>query len=202
MMDDWDFARRAVDLAKQCVAEEGKPAPPKVAVVVVRDGTILGDAYRGQYGPGDHAEFCVLENEKKLKGKDLAGSTVYTTLEPCTQRGKTKAGVDKMPSAQRLIERKVAEVVVGLYDPNPVVYREGWRQLRYAGIRVRDFPADLRSEIRADNADFLDSFRWAKGESGTHTFDYQLNGGELLLGPPGAAIHTNGALEGLAPSTP
>ncbi len=73
---------------------------------------------------------------------------------------------------------------------------EGWRRLRDAGIRLRDFPPELRSEIRADNAEFLDSFRWAKGESGTHTFDYQLNAGELLLGPRGGEIKTRWSVAG------
>lgn len=72
-------------------------------------------------------------------------------------------------------------VFIGLYDPNPAIYREGWRILRDAGIRVRDFPADLRAVIASDNADFLGQFRETIGECGQATFDYRQNGGRYVL---------------------
>ena len=53
---------RAVALARQCVSEEGRISP-KVGAVVVRDGVALGDAFRGEFAPGDHAEFTLLETK-------------------------------------------------------------------------------------------------------------------------------------------
>jgi pyrimidine deaminase RibD-like protein len=124
------WMRMAVDLGKQ----SGDPFNPYVGAVVVKDGKVIGGGHRGMTAPGDHAEFGV------LKGLDPAqhnGATVFSTLEPCSQRNHPK-----IPCAQRLAEAGVAVVYVGIYDPNPVIYRQGWKMLTEAGVRVRD-TADL-----------------------------------------------------------
>jgi diaminohydroxyphosphoribosylaminopyrimidine deaminase/5-amino-6-(5-phosphoribosylamino)uracil reductase len=75
----------------------------------------------------------------------------------------------------------IKEVVIGVYDPNPKIYREGWRILRDAGIKLRDFPAELRAEIRADNMDFLQQFQACRGKTGSACFDYKQNAGRFTL---------------------
>lgn len=165
----WDWMRRAVDEAKSSRAESRPDAPPQVGVVIARDGQVLGAAHRGQRNPGDHAEYCLL---CELEGKDLTGAEVFTTLEPCTRRG-----ASKIPCAQRLIDAGVGKVWIGLYDPNPSIYREGWRALRDAGIDLGDFPAELRAELRADNHAFLDRFRYTREAAGEQTFDPTANSG-------------------------
>ncbi|MFL5357559.1 hypothetical protein [Archangium sp.] len=181
---DWMWMRRAVDLAKNCTAEPNRTtSAPSVGAVLVKDGTILAEAYRGQARPGEHAEFCLLKSLPE--DLDLSGASLYTTLEPCTQRNHPK-----IPCAQRLAERRVGEVVIGIYDPNPKIYREGWRILRDAGVRLRDFTADLREEIRADNEAFLAQFIRASANTGGMAFNYTQNNGRFVVGPPGSEVTT------------
>src|SRR5207302_1947546 len=127
--------------------------PPKVGALLIKNGQVLAEAYRGQQKAGDHAEFYLLEG--LLPGRDVSDAIVYTTLEPCSRRHSS----EKIPCARRLVDRRVAEVVIGMYDPNPKIYREGWKILSEAGVRLRDFPADLREEIRADNRVFVDQYQ-------------------------------------------
>jgi pyrimidine deaminase RibD-like protein len=144
------FMRLAISEAARCVAEDGG-ARPMVGVVVVRDGRILCSSRRGELSPGDHAEYTALEG--KLKSSSLVGSTVYTTLEPCTSRS-----APKKPCVKRLIERKISRVVIGMVDPNPKITGKGILRLREANIAVELFPSDLMSEIEEMNRSFSGCF--------------------------------------------
>src|SRR5712692_6645083 len=143
---DRECIRKAIDASKNAPAEAGKPTP-KVGAVVARDGAILAVAWRGQEEPGDHAEFTALE--KKLPEAVIAGATVYTTLEPCTTRGHPK-----VPCAHRLIERKIARVVIGMLDPNPSICGKGVRLLRDHNVATELFPEDLAAEVEDLNRHF------------------------------------------------
>jgi pyrimidine deaminase RibD-like protein len=167
------WMRMAVDLGKKSISE-GDPTKPYVGAVVVKDGDVVGSGYRGMAKPGHHAEFGVLQSisDPKL----LEDAVVFSTLEPCSQRGHPK-----IPCAHRLVAAKVSEVYIGILDTNPVIYREGWKILNDAGISVRDFPHDLRDEIAADNAAFLARYKTASGDVGRARFDSKLNGGKYTV---------------------
>lgn len=137
---------KAIELARKCRSEPDKVSP-KVGAVIVRNGQVLGGAFRGERRQGDHAEYTLLE--QKLAGATLAGLTLFTTLEPCTSRNSPK-----IACAERIIERRVKRVVIGVLDPNDRIRGRGELKLRDAGIEIARFDSDLMAEIEELNRDF------------------------------------------------
>jgi pyrimidine deaminase RibD-like protein len=143
---------QATILARKSVAEDDRPHP-YVGVVIVKDGKILATGFRGESGKGAHGEYCAL---KKLNGTDVQGATVYTTLEPCSERDPPKKSC-----TDRLINAKVARVVSGSADKDESVY--GHSTLVEAGIEIGFFPHDLMQELLLLNKTWNDSRRAKQG---------------------------------------
>jgi diaminohydroxyphosphoribosylaminopyrimidine deaminase/5-amino-6-(5-phosphoribosylamino)uracil reductase len=111
------------------LAEHGRYSAhpnPMVGCVVVRGGEVVGEGWHAVAGEA-HAEIHALQ----AAGDNARGSTVYVTLEPCVHHGRTP------PCTDALIKAGVAEVIVGLQDPNPKVSGAGVKALDAAGISVR-----------------------------------------------------------------
>ncbi|MEA2686587.1 MAG: diaminohydroxyphosphoribosylaminopyrimidine deaminase, partial [Actinomycetota bacterium] len=122
---DLEWMARAVELARLCETEPGKakPSPRVGAVAVTANGEFLAEAHRGALNPGDHAEYCMIAQLGERVGA-LAGATVYTTLEPCTQRNPPN-----VPCVELLIAEGVAIVYIGMLDPDARIRELGWRAL-------------------------------------------------------------------------
>ncbi len=118
---------------------------PRVGCVIVRDGKDIGSVFT-QAVVMVHAEVQALANAKTL-GNDVAGSTIYVTLEPCSHTGRTPPCVDA------LIAAKPAKVIVAMSDPNPLVAGKGLEKLRAACIEVEC--GLLESEAQALNRGFI-----------------------------------------------
>ena len=122
-MEDIRYMNRAIELAER---GKGWVNPnPLVGAVLVKNGKIIGEGWHERYG-GLHAE----RNAFKNCSESAEGATLYVTLEPCCHYGKTP------PCTEAIIENRIARVVIGLRDPNPLVAGKGIEQLRAAGIEV------------------------------------------------------------------
>jgi pyrimidine deaminase RibD-like protein len=151
---DRPFCEQAVELAKKSIMENNGKLHPCVGAVVVKNGKVIATGFRGESGKGgDHAEFCALKKLGPDVDKvDLTDCTVYTTLEPCSERGETKT-----PCATRLINAKCARVVSGMPDKDKNVY--GLSSLAEAKIHIGLFPNDLMQELLALNQKWSDTRR-------------------------------------------
>lgn len=115
--------KRALELARLA---RGMTTPnPMVGAVIVRDGKIIGEGYHAAAGQ-PHAEIQAIKNATS----DVAGATMYVTMEPCCHWGRTPPCVDA------LIKHKIARVYAAMQDPNERVAGKGIKQLRAAGIKV------------------------------------------------------------------
>jgi diaminohydroxyphosphoribosylaminopyrimidine deaminase / 5-amino-6-(5-phosphoribosylamino)uracil reductase len=117
------YMKRALELAKKGGLEV-KPNP-QVGAIIVKDNQIIGEGYHQAYGHA-HAEIQAFLNAKE----DVASSTMYVTLEPCSHEGNTGS------CAKKIIEKGIREVYVSTLDPNPLVAGNGIQMLKDAGIIV------------------------------------------------------------------
>ncbi|WP_202108790.1 bifunctional diaminohydroxyphosphoribosylaminopyrimidine deaminase/5-amino-6-(5-phosphoribosylamino)uracil reductase RibD [Succinivibrio dextrinosolvens] len=129
---DKKFMMQALKLAS-CGLYTSYPNPP-VGCVIVRDGKLIGKGYHHKAGQ-PHAEIMALKDANY----DVEGATAYVTLEPCSHYGRTP------PCALKLVEMKVARVVVAAGDPNPQVCGKGFEILRNAGIEVVEHVLEKKS---------------------------------------------------------
>lgn len=124
--DDERWMRQALALAESVMYIT---APnPRVACLIVRDGHLLASGATQAAG-GPHAEVMALRQAAE-QGVDVAGTTIYVTLEPCSHYGRTPPCVDA------LIAARPGRVVVAMYDPNPLVGGQGIARLQAAGIQI------------------------------------------------------------------
>lgn len=100
---------------------------PSVGAVVAdpATGEVIATGWT-QPGGRPHAEAEALSRA----GLRALGKTLYVTLEPCAQTGRTPTCADQVLTAG------LARVVVALVDPNVIIAGRGLAQIRAAGIRV------------------------------------------------------------------
>jgi diaminohydroxyphosphoribosylaminopyrimidine deaminase/5-amino-6-(5-phosphoribosylamino)uracil reductase len=137
---DIQYMNRAIELAER---GKGWVNPnPLVGAVIVKEGKVIGEGWHECFG-GLHAE----RNAFKNCSESAVGATLYVTLEPCCHYGKTP------PCTEAVIEHRIARVVIGLTDPNPLVAGKGVELLRKAGIEV--VTGVEEEKVREQNRIFL-----------------------------------------------
>ena len=101
---------------------------PLVGALVVRDGEVIGEGFHAELG-GLHAERAALA-DAAARGAEVAGATMYVTLEPCAHQGR------QPPCSEAVIEAGIARVVIAADDPTTKAAGKGPIQIRDAGIEV------------------------------------------------------------------
>jgi pyrimidine deaminase RibD-like protein len=130
------------------------------AVLVGGDGTVLSTGYSRECTPADHAEEVALARiglpGTALAGSavagstvDLAGATLYSSLEPCAARASRPT-----PCADLIIASGIGRVVIAWREPPIFVPGGGAVRLRQAGLAVTVVP-ELAGSARAVNAHLL-----------------------------------------------
>jgi diaminohydroxyphosphoribosylaminopyrimidine deaminase/5-amino-6-(5-phosphoribosylamino)uracil reductase len=139
-MNDEQFMKLALKLAAK---GRGYASPnPMVGAVIVKKGRIIGQGWHRCCGE-NHAEVNAIQNATE----NVAGSTIYVTLEPCCHSGKTPPCVDL------IIRKKIKRVVIGTADSNPLVSCKGINRLKAAGIEVK--AGVLENQCRSLNEVFF-----------------------------------------------
>ena len=120
-MQNTKMMHRAIQLAKQgCGAVSPNPL---VGAVITKDGKIIGEGFHQKNG-GPHAEINAIKNQ------NVAGGTMFVTLEPCNHFGKTP------PCTQAIIQSGIKKIFVATLDPNSKMQGKSIDILRNAGIEV------------------------------------------------------------------
>ena len=100
---DKHFMRLALNLASDRIGLTGEN--PSVGCVIVKNNEVISIGQTGINGR-PHAEYNAVKSCKK----NLDGSKMYVTLEPCAHFGKTP------PCSDTIVNSKVKEVIFPMVD--------------------------------------------------------------------------------------
>jgi diaminohydroxyphosphoribosylaminopyrimidine deaminase / 5-amino-6-(5-phosphoribosylamino)uracil reductase len=131
--DDRRWMELAIDLAHECPPSEA--AYSVGAVIVDSGGKELSRGYSREGDPHEHAEESALG---KLPPGDprLDGATIYSTLEPCSQRRSRP-----LTCTQRILGTGIRRVVIAWLEPALFVADgQGRELLEAAGVAVAEMP--------------------------------------------------------------
>ncbi|WP_356948822.1 dCMP deaminase [Streptomyces cacaoi] len=144
--DDRRWMERAIELAHLCPPSQ--TAFSVGAVIVDWEGKEISASYSRETDEHVHAEESALA--KLPACTVLTGATVYSTLEPCTERRSRPQSC-----TQLLVRAAPARVVIAWREPDLFVRNcSGVETLREAGIAVDEMPS-LAEAAKAMNSHLL-----------------------------------------------
>ena len=145
--DDHRWMLRAIRLSRRCPPAYG--AFSVGAVIVDAAGEEFAFGYSREADPTVHAEESALA---KIAVDDprLTKATLYSTLEPCSQRTSRPR-----TCAELILAARIPRVVIAWREPSLFVEDcQGYELLTTAGVCVVELP-DLAQRARAVNAHLL-----------------------------------------------
>lgn len=138
-VDERVWLRRAVELSRLC---DPSPTAFSVGAVAVAEGVAVGEGRSREEHRHDHAE----EVAVRRAGKDIRGTVVYTSLEPCGRRASRPEAC-----ASLLVRVGVVKVVYAWTEPDTFAVGGGAQVLRAAGVHVVEM-SELADAAAAVNA--------------------------------------------------
>ncbi len=138
------YMHKCLTLAE--LGRSGAAPNPMVGAVLVHKNRIIGEGFHQKYGQA-HAEVNCISAVEQNDVHLISESTLYVSLEPCAHYGKTP------PCANLIIDKKIAKVVIGCFDPFEEVAGRGIEKLRSAGTDVTT--GILENECRELNKRFF-----------------------------------------------
>ncbi|MER5809893.1 dCMP deaminase [Streptomyces sp. NPDC002033] len=139
---DYEWMKTAIELSHSCPPAEG--AFSVGAIVLNASGEEVARGYSREGGDLHvHAEEAALA---KVSSAQLRGGTIYTSLEPCSQRRSRP-----LSCTQHILRSGLSRVVVAWREPSYFVDDcQGVEMLTAAGITVVEIP-ELAQAARAAN---------------------------------------------------
>ncbi len=142
---DRELMERAVEVSRL--------SPPKescyrVGAVVETAAGELFEGYTLETSPTHHAEQAAITKALSA-GADLRGATMYSTIEPCSQRVSEPKSCSEL-----LVEYGFARAVFALYEPSHFVTCHGAENMRSKGIDVVHMP-DYADAVKRINSHIL-----------------------------------------------
>ncbi|MEG2613901.1 MAG: dihydrofolate reductase family protein [Alistipes sp.] len=139
--EDRRTLQQAIDLSRACTPSATSYCVG--AVVVTSDGTHF-TGYTHETSPTHHAEQEAVA-KALAAGVALQGATIYSSLEPCSQRQSEPESCSAM-----ILRLGFARVVFALYEPDCFVACCGAFNLRRGGVAVSVL-SDFADQVRAVN---------------------------------------------------
>ena len=119
------FMKLALNLASDRIGLTGEN--PSVGCVIVKNNEVISIGQTGINGR-PHAEYNAVKSCKK----NLAGSKMYVTLEPCSHFGKT-------PPCTNIIKKKsIKSVYFSQFDPDKRSYKKAKKKFTKQNIKTFD----------------------------------------------------------------
>ncbi len=125
---------------------------PSVGCVIVKNNNVIGAGFTSINGR-PHAE----HNALKSAIKNLKGSDLYVTLEPCSNYGKTS------PCINKIIKKRINKVFFSIYDPDKRSFKLSVKKLKKNNIssKVGTLSKETNSfyrsyiKLKSDNFPFV-----------------------------------------------
>lgn len=145
--DDLRWMWKAIELSRRC--PPSNTAFSVGAVIVDADGSEIATGYSRETDEHVHAEEVALA-KIPVGDSRLTGATIYSTLEPCTQRRSRP-----LPCTQLILRAGLRRTVIAWKEPDLFVADcTGVEELTDAGVEVTEIP-ELADQAREANLHLL-----------------------------------------------